>query len=690
MMRRIHKLTLACLAVLSVSALSAVPAAAKTGYTNLCLTLTTAYCTPGMLPYPNYGVAVDNSSGPSAGDVWAESGYEAGSLRLLKFDASGNLLAEVNSGNIPGSAKPFETKIFGVAVDPADGAIYASDPNSGTVTKFDSSGVFQFQISGAPQGSIEPWGVAVDPSNDDLYVADAAHQAIDKFTSSGAYIEQFSAPVDAYSIDLDATTLAAGPEGDLYVGLLGEVRRYSSTGAPADCPGGGNALPVEGGDGTVAVDPSDGHIFVWEGFVGEYSSFCAGALSATFGVGEFNHGGGGDPHGIGVSGSTHEVYTGNWDTGAGLIFGVVAVPTVTTGALPTHITRSSAVLGGIVNPEETAVTTCEFEYGPTLAYGHTVPCEQPLPLTGSAPVVVSAEIRPEEPPAGLVYYRLKVANGAGDEFGEGETFRLASFPPPVIGGLSASNVTQFTATLNGTLETGEALVNYRFEYGTSTAYGSVEPIPDNYTSITDERISVSQAIEGLQAGTTYHYRLLASSPGATNVAGPDETFTTLPIPAPTVATGAAEGIGVGAATLTGTIDPHGWNTEYLFEYGPSTAYGSSWPTVQVDMGALEGPQPALVNVPNLLPSTTYHYRLVATNGGGTSYGPDMTFTTGEYPAQVIQEPVALRTLLVPTGEIAKLTSSMKGKQGKKGKKVEKGKARHRSKHPKPRRKAEKK
>jgi hypothetical protein len=33
----------------------------------------------------------------------------------------------------------------------------------------------------------------------------------------------------------------------------------------------------------------------------------------------------------------------------------------------------------------------------------------------------------------------------------------------------------------------------------------------------------------------------------------------------------------------------------------------------------------------------YHYRLVATNKGGSEYGSDVTFTTGEYPASVIQE-----------------------------------------------------
>ena len=92
------------------------------------------------------------------------------------------------------------------------------------------------------------------------------------------------------------------------------------------------------------------------------------------------------------------------------------------------------------------------------------------------------------------------------------------------------------------------------------------------------------------------------------------------------------------------------------------------------MGALEGPQPVVVGIPNLLPSTTYHYRLVASNGGGSSYGQDMTFTTGEYPAQVIQEPPALGTLLVPS-ELGKVSTS-EPKKKKSKKKAKKRKARH--------------
>jgi hypothetical protein len=105
-----------------------------------------------------------------------------------------------------------------------------------------------------------------------------------------------------------------------------------------------------------------------------------------------------------------------------------------------------------------------------------------------------------------------------------------SFASPVPGGLPASSVTQSTATLNGTLRTGEAPVDYHFEYGTTTMYGQFAPIPELYTPITDETLPVSQPIGGLRAGTTYHYRLVAGNPSGIRVVGPDETFTTLPIP----------------------------------------------------------------------------------------------------------------------------------------------------------------
>ncbi len=692
---RVHKLTLSMSAglatLLGTLAVTASPAGAAIGYLNLCPSLGTTFCTAGATETQD--MAADNSSGASAGDVWAGTllVHSRPAEDLMRFDASGNLLAEVGPESLPNSAVPIFANPLGggIAVDPASGSVYVSA--SGVVTKFDAAGVFQFQITETPGGPLHPSGIAVGPAGE-VYVADIESQAIDKFTSAGVFIESFPSPARR-------VTLASGPEGNLYVAFPanrsiggvegiyeGVVAEYTSSGAPVDCLGGGNTLTVESkGEGyhstegmAIAVDPSNGHLFVGEtdathgDFVAEYSSLCE-PPTAKFGEGEISTIGG-----IAVSESTHEVFVD--DLNFAFIYTQVTIPDATTDATPTNVTTKTAVVSGTVNPDSTEVTTCEFEYGTTPAYGRSVPCSQTLPLEGNSPIAVSAEIKSPFPPASQVHYRLRVGNPNGSNVGEDHSFYFESLPPPVVGGLPASGVSQFAATLNGTLQTGEALVNYRFEYGTTTAYGSVEPIPDGVTPIATATVPVSQPIHNLKAGTTYHYRLVASSPGATEVKGPDETFTTLPVPAPSVATGGASGVGVGLATVGGTVDPHGWDTSYSFQYGTSTAYGASWPTVLVDMGALEGPQPVVVSIPNLLPNTTYHYRLVANNGGGTSYGADMTFTTGEYPAQVIQEPVSLQTLLVPTGgQTAKPTGKKTKKARKKAKKHPKGKRRARRK-----------
>jgi hypothetical protein len=692
-MVRIQRTAFAGVAVLlGALALSAAPAGAATGYLGLCPSLETRLCTsPGLAIYFGFGLAVDNSGGPSNGDVWFEKGVDGSGNGLVKFDASGNELLEVDEENIPGSARQaFSSNSYAtdLAVDPTSGDVYLSTQPRGSglgeVTKFDPSGVFQFQLTGSetPQHAFDPISVAVDPSGD-LYVADV-NGWIDRFTPSGQYIEQFPLPSGMIGPKSEGTAdrIAVGPEGNVYVASRGQVKEYSPTGAPVNCPGGSNALPVEGGEAEemVAIDPSDGHIFASassaEGaFIAEYSSLCATAPSAKLRAGG---------SGLAVSGSTHWVYLSGYQSGNAGIFGQVTLPDTTTSAPATGITRTSAAVSGTVNPDGTEVTICEFEWGISVGgyYGNSEPCTQTLPLEGNSPIEVSAELHLPLPPASLVHYRLKSGDANGYTVGEDHTFYTEGLPPPVVGGLPASSVTQFAATLNGTLQTSEALVNYRFQYGTTTAYGAVEPIPDGVTSITTETIPISQPITNLQAGTTYHYRLVASSPGATEVKGPDETFTTLPVPAPSVSTGAASKVGVGSATVSGTVDPHGWDTTYLFEYGTTTAYGASWPTVLVDMGALEGPQPVLVSIPNLLPNTTYHYRLVANNGGGTSYGQDMTFTTGEYPVPAIQEPPTLGTLLVPTLGEAPKGLAKKGKKARKGKKRPKAKrkARRTKKH----------
>ncbi len=81
------------------------------------------------------------------------------------------------------------------------------------------------------------------------------------------------------------------------------------------------------------------------------------------------------------------------------------------------------------------------------------------------------------------------------------------------------------------------------------------------------------------------------------------------------------------ATLNGNVDPAGHPTKYQFEYGTGSSYGSVAPSKMALAG--EGYDPVHMNITltGLAPETTYHYRVVALNGKGTSYGSDRTFTT---------------------------------------------------------------
>ena len=83
------------------------------------------------------------------------------------------------------------------------------------------------------------------------------------------------------------------------------------------------------------------------------------------------------------------------------------------------------------------------------------------------------------------------------------------------------------------------------------------------------------------------------------------------------------------ATLSGGVDPNQLDTRYWWQYGTSTAYGQQ--TAPADLGAGALPVTATTTVTGLAPSTTYHYRLVAANADGTSYGYDFTVTTGAQP-----------------------------------------------------------
>ena len=106
---------------------------------------------------------------------------------------------------------------------------------------------------------------------------------------------------------------------------------------------------------------------------------------------------------------------------------------------------------------------------------------------------------------------------------------------------------------------------------------------------------------------------------------------------PDVTIAVAADVASARALLAGTVDPNGRNTTYLFEYGPTTAYGSQ--TAHASAGSFSSPQDVSATVSGLQPSTTYHFRLVATNSKGTRRSQDRAFTTLAAPPPGTSDPV---------------------------------------------------
>ncbi len=107
-------------------------------------------------------------------------------------------------------------------------------------------------------------------------------------------------------------------------------------------------------------------------------------------------------------------------------------------------------------------------------------------------------------------------------------------------------------------------------------------------------------------------------------------------PLPTVVIEAASALTPGTASLNATVNPNGWPpSECELEYGTSTAYGSSAPCTPAP-GSGTSPVAVAAQIAGLTAETTYHFRVRATNPGGTGYGADQTFTTPavQLPASV--------------------------------------------------------
>lgn len=516
---------------------------------------------------------------------------------------------------------------LGVAVDQASGDVYVANSFSSheRLDKFTAAGGILAPPSPFGNGATEfsdYWfsGVAVDPVNGHLYTVEGKSHELQTYDgSSGTLLSNFSIAGSANLFGLfTAVQIASDSAGNVYLPNApnNEVQEFDPEGnvLVTFTGSGGEALKEPTG---VAVDRA-GDVYVADNGNGRLEEFSpAGAFLMALGTGvdqttkgDLCTAASGDTCGPGTDGSQAVALDAAGDIFVG-----------ENGGSGFHV--------ALYSPAGEKLT----DFG--------------LGTIGSSPIGAIDTVAVG--PTGLVY----VADGGNDL-----VWIYAQQSRVSIASESSLAVTHTTATLKTTIDTGNADTTYRFEYGTSAAYGASIPVPGaDIGAGLEGPVTTGQELSDLQPGTTYHYRVVASN-ALGQAAGADQTFTTLPSAPPVVATGQAGGVAQNAATLMGTIDTQGFETVYEFDIGVDTSYGTR---IFGDAGVESGVHTFAFALQGLKAGETYHYRILATNTFGTTYGVDQTFTTATYPSATLagpESPPLLPTpLLAPAGGTTKGSGS---------------------------------
>ena len=202
---------------------------------------------------------------------------------------------------------------------------------------------------------------------------------------------------------------------------------------------------------------------------------------------------------------------------------------------------------------------------------------------------------------------------------------LIGYAAPGIGGQNGGNGRLYLSTNSGVTWTENLAANADWRSLASSADGT-KLVGAAFWSgwLVGGHVYTSTGIpHSLIADTAYHYRLVGINSAGTTL-GADLTFTPPSCP-PGGPTQPATGVTTTTATLNGTVNPGNGVTKAYFQYGLTTSYGSVSATNTI--GTNNSPVAVANLISSLSPGTTYHYRMVGSNSGGTSLGNDLTFTT---------------------------------------------------------------
>src|SRR5437868_14978816 len=308
--------------------------------------------------------------------------------------------------------------------------------------------------------------------------------------------------------------------------------------------------------------------------------------------------------------------------------GINSVPTLTTGAA-SLITATSATLAGTINATGcTAVSAYGVEYSTTNGFPNGT--GTPVPASNLAGGNFSSPVSGLTP-ATTYYYHAYATNGAGTGYGAQQQFTTAT------PGLSATALTAFGAQcINGVYGpnsftiTGTNLTSANVTVGALAGFTYSTTAGGTYTtslSLTQPGGAYSQQIFvkfNPTAVQSYDGNIPVGGGGAPSI---NVAASGSGIDKPVVTSGAASSITSSSATVAGTITAIGCSaiSAYGIEYSTTNAFpngtGTAVPASNLSAGNFSS------NLSGLAASTVYYYHAYATNGSGTGYGAQGTFTT---------------------------------------------------------------
>jgi uncharacterized protein (TIGR02145 family) len=288
-------------------------------------------------------------------------------------------------------------------------------------------------------------------------------------------------------------------------------------------------------------------------------------------------------------------------------------PVLASTTSATSITANSAILGGNVTDEGATQVSARG-----LVYGTTTGSSTFSVTIGSGAGTFTSTLTGLS--QGTTYYvRSFATNTQGTSYGA-ETSFTTQTTPTVSVTATPTSITTTSAVGGGTISsTGGATITTSglvWDVSTNPTIALSTKTTDGTTSGT-----FTSSITGLTQGATYHVRAYATNYLGTSY-GPDVTFIT--ITTPTVSsTATVTSITGTTATSGGTITVDGGASVTSRGVVWGTTTGSS--TYSVTSGTGTGTYTA--NLSGLIPATTYYVRAFATNGVGTVYGPETSFTS---------------------------------------------------------------